>query len=204
MNFKKINFNYSLKSIPLHNLDHYRRSIIEKVESVIKRMRWKAHFFLNGEGKSTASTFGLKSKNNPPKVRELNEFEEDMVRMIENLEFRNVYDELLKNLKTDVKQIQVSPNVFVFADKTTNLYEMTSEKYNQLLSNNSMRTYKLGSSTIEDDIHQELKVIADDLGIASRIEPMARKTNLSFHSRTTKKISRRTQNVDLSIRLKAN
>ena len=38
---------------------------------------------------------------------------------------------------------------------------MTSEKYSQLLSNNITTTYKLGSSTIEDDINQELKVIAD-------------------------------------------
>ena len=203
MNFKKINFN--LKSISLHNLDAYRRSIIEKVESVIKRMRWKAHFILNGEGESTANTFGLKPKINPPKVRELNEFEEDMVKMIENLEFRNVYDKFLKNLKLTSSKYKLSLTFFVFADKTTNLYEMTSEKYNQLLSNNITTTYKLGSSTIEDDINQELKVIADNLGIASRIEPMAKKQAfILFHSRTTRKISRTTQNVDLSIRLKAN
>ena len=52
---------------------------------------------------------------------------------------------------------------------------MTSETYSQLLSNKITITYNLGSSTIEDDINQELEVIADNLGIESRIEPMAKR-----------------------------
>ena len=48
-NMGKINYNYSLKNIPTSSITSYQLKLIEKVESVIKRMRWKAHFFLNGD-----------------------------------------------------------------------------------------------------------------------------------------------------------
>lgn len=41
---EQIRFNYSMKNIPIPPRNSYLKSLIEKVESVIKRMRWKAHF----------------------------------------------------------------------------------------------------------------------------------------------------------------
>ena len=41
----RVNFNYSLKNIPLPNKDTCRKNLIQKVESFIKRIRWKAFFF---------------------------------------------------------------------------------------------------------------------------------------------------------------
>ena len=43
-----MNIDYSLKNIPIPSADSYKRRLIEKVESVIRRMRWKAFFFLKG------------------------------------------------------------------------------------------------------------------------------------------------------------
>ena len=45
-------------------------------------------------------------------------FEDDLVNMMENIQFRNVSDEFLNNLDNDLKTVKTSPNVFVFADKT--------------------------------------------------------------------------------------
>ena len=45
---KRLNIDYSLKNIPIPWADSYKRRLIEKVESVIRRMRWKAFFFLKG------------------------------------------------------------------------------------------------------------------------------------------------------------
>ena len=39
-----VHVNYSMKNIALPSKDAYRRNLIGKVERVIKRMRWKAHF----------------------------------------------------------------------------------------------------------------------------------------------------------------
>ena len=72
---------------PRFRLEHKRsshifdlRNLIEKAESVLKRMRWKAHFFLKGE-KSQENTrnFGLSSNKTPPTVLELKPFEEDVI-----------------------------------------------------------------------------------------------------------------------------
>ena len=67
---EKINFNYSLKNIPVPSTKDYKLKLIDKIENVIKRMRWKAHFFVNGNtGKNNdqniKETFGFKSKIYP-------------------------------------------------------------------------------------------------------------------------------------------
>ena len=50
---QQIKFNYSLKNIGLTSKDVYTRSLINKTLSVIQRMRWKAHFFLNQANNDT-------------------------------------------------------------------------------------------------------------------------------------------------------
>ena len=49
---EKIYFNYSLKNIPVPSRTSYKLQLIDKIESVIKRMPWKAHFFLNNNEKT--------------------------------------------------------------------------------------------------------------------------------------------------------
>ena len=66
-------FNYSLKNIPIPDNTSYKLLLIEKIESFIKRIRWKAFFFLNNNDKEknqnnnisetqnhTESNFGFK------------------------------------------------------------------------------------------------------------------------------------------------
>ena len=44
----------------------YLLKLIDKIESVIKHMLWKAHFFMNGNViKCDKESFGFKSKNCP-------------------------------------------------------------------------------------------------------------------------------------------
>ena len=40
-------FGYSTKNIPIPPEKEYRKMLIEKTENLCRRMRWKAHFFLN-------------------------------------------------------------------------------------------------------------------------------------------------------------
>ena len=65
---EKLNYNYSFKNIPTPTKTSYQFSLIEKMKSVIKRMRWKVHFFLNGDNKenNTKTFFGFKSRYHPP------------------------------------------------------------------------------------------------------------------------------------------
>lgn len=174
VNMQQIRFNYSLKNIGLPTHDEYRRNIINKTESVIQRMRWKAHFFTHGNNETQKTqTYGLKSKRSAPPVNELKPFEEDVVRMIENIKFQYVKGEFIQSLENDKRRIKSSSNVFIPADKTRNMYEMNAQTYNKLLNENITKTYKLADPNTTNEINNELKDITDELKISNRIEPMA-------------------------------
>ena len=52
--------------------DQYRRCLIDKTETVVHRMRWKANFYLNGNsGTEKGGKFGLPSKKCGPPVKEM-------------------------------------------------------------------------------------------------------------------------------------
>ena len=43
---EKLDIDYSLKNVPISSNESYFIKVIEKVESVVKRMYWRNHFFL--------------------------------------------------------------------------------------------------------------------------------------------------------------
>ena len=45
---EKFNFGYSIKNIPIPSERSYKMELMEKIEAVIKRMRWKV-IFLDGK-----------------------------------------------------------------------------------------------------------------------------------------------------------
>ena len=75
-----VNFSYSLKNIPITSNNAYFKNMIFKLESFIKRIRWKTFFYEKSE--NTAETvldnFGFKSVRTPPKDEQLNTFETDL------------------------------------------------------------------------------------------------------------------------------
>ena len=137
---QQIKFNYSLKKIGVPTQNHYLRSLIGKTDSFIQRMRWKAHFFLKANKENNnpkpVNTYRLKTKNRAPHVPELEQFEDNVARLLENVNFRDIKDDFIQALEKDKKRIEASKNVFVFADKTRNLYEMEASTYNKLVTKN--------------------------------------------------------------------
>ena len=62
---EKISNDYSLKNIPVPSKAPYNLKLIEKIESVIKWMKWKAYSFLNKEKCKSENTFGFGSRYHP-------------------------------------------------------------------------------------------------------------------------------------------
>ena len=139
-NMERISFNYSLRNIPVPTLGSYKLRLIEKIESVIKRMRWKAHFFLkedsNNETKQEKETYGFKTRKCPLQCEEMEHFKKDMMNIVKNLELRKMKDQFQDKLKEDEKKINASPNILVFADKTSNIYEQKPEEHRKVLMEN--------------------------------------------------------------------
>ena len=83
---------------------------METIESVIKRMRWKAHFYLKKDTSNIAYTnFGFKTRNFPLQCKELQNFEKDLVDTIKLIKFRIVKDNFQRKLKEDILNIKNYP-----------------------------------------------------------------------------------------------
>ena len=68
--------------------------------------------------------YGFKTHKCPPQDKDLMEFEDDLQKMISNVQFRRVNNDFQKRLKNDIRSVPSSKKVFIFADKTKNVYEM--------------------------------------------------------------------------------
>ena len=154
---EKLNITYSKKNIPLASHNEYKLQLITKVESLIKRMRWKALQFLGKLESTNKETFGFKSRNCPPTVEELNEFESDMMALIHNIEFKRVYDEFQSTMKKDIRIIKDSKQVFIPADKSRNVYTISPNEYNKVLPDNITKTYKKSNQTKVHSFNIETK-----------------------------------------------
>ena len=74
-----VNFGYSTKNIPIARPNEYLRCLIDKTESFLRRMRWKAFHFINSTVPTTKETFGFKTTNSPPPIKELDALEDKML-----------------------------------------------------------------------------------------------------------------------------
>ena len=184
MDLEKINFGYSLKNIPIPSGQAYLKNFIEKLESFINRLRWKVFFYLsNGESDSTADkfeTFGFKSEYSAPASEDLKLFENDLYDLAKNIEFKPS-DEIKRcnkfqhQLSQDIKSIKSSNNLFVPADKTTNVYKVKTADYRKLLTSNITKQYKKANIGAKDEIDSEAKQITSRLRLDDRVEQMAKR-----------------------------
>ena len=125
-------------------------------------MRWKAHFFSNSnernKEKAKRETFRLKLKH-PCQLRELVNLEKDFFNVVASLKFRKLNDSSQEKMKPDISEIKSSPNVFVFADKTSNIYKAAPQEYNKPLKDNIAKSYKKSTDRLEKAINMEYKFL---------------------------------------------
>ena len=93
------NFPYSMKNIPIPSKNLCLKILIDKVELLIKRMRWKALFFEN-ETESTLKC-GFKIRKYPPQNKNLMEFEDDLQKMFPTVQFKTVNNDFQNRLESD-------------------------------------------------------------------------------------------------------
>ena len=77
-----------------------------------------------GDMQGEEDYYGLNSRRSPPQIEELKPFEEDMAKLIGNIQFRRPHDNFQRILQKDAAYIRGSKDIFVPADKTKNIYRM--------------------------------------------------------------------------------
>ena len=92
--------------------------LISKVEKFIKGMRRKALQFCGKLDNLRKENYGFKTKKCPPCPDELVDLENDIVKMIKNIEFRKVKCTFQKKLMSDIKKINESNDLLITADKS--------------------------------------------------------------------------------------
>jgi len=169
---EKTNLHYSTKNIPVANDQIYKLMLIEKIEAVIKRMRWKAIFFEETDDKDNIDheeNYGLKSKNTPKQIPEMVNFEKELIEMARNVKFRKGFDDFQLKMKTDLRNINSTQKVFVQADKTSNMYKLTKANYEKHLSNAITKTYKKAERNLQNEINLQGKELMKDHSAISRM-----------------------------------
>ena len=111
----------------------------------MKRMRWKAFFYLSRSEEYTQETYGLKSLNcfpAPPKIKEMVPFEKDLWNLVNKLKFRKIKSNFQRQLNEDIRVIKRSKKVLLFAEKTSSNYKLDTCEYKKLTTEAVTSTYK--------------------------------------------------------------
>ena len=91
-----------MKNLPLPFEKLYKTIIIEKVELLIKRMRWKTHLYENsGLNTPTSLNYIFKSRKCLPQHKDLMQFENNLLELVKRVKFKKVKNEFLDQLHKD-------------------------------------------------------------------------------------------------------
>ena len=118
-----VNLGYSMKNIPTAQPREYSKHLLEKTESFLRRVRWKAYHFLKPATKNhpptNRDTFGFHTTTSPPPIKELDQFEDKMLTIIQNIaiEFKKVDNAFQKHLAQDLAKIKNDDKLLIAADK---------------------------------------------------------------------------------------
>ena len=174
---EKFNFNYSLKNIPIPGNNEYILKLIEITENFLKRLRWRALFYLNPDLKGdNINTYGFKSPKSPPAIPQLKPFEDDLLRMVEEVKFRTICSPFQRKLSEDKRRIDNMNNILVPADKTNNYYSITPTDYSKLMKDSVTTTCRKSNQLAERNINVAAKKTTDILQLSNRIQTLAPKT----------------------------
>ena len=139
---------------------------------VIKQMRWKAIFSDIDDDDKQRKTYGLKTFKCPPQVKELANFENDLLDLVKKVEFDDNFarSQFQKKLQEDIGKITKSKKTLTAADKTSNMYRLTKEEHDKLVHNAVTKTYKKAPEGIKERIDKEGVGIAKKAGVLDKME----------------------------------
>ncbi|PFX18201.1 hypothetical protein AWC38_SpisGene17441 [Stylophora pistillata] len=171
---------------PFYNIKKwkiYLKRLIEKVESVTKRMRWKAFFFDRDEQSNNDAAnndnFGFKSSKCPPQNSDLDKSEADLLDMVHSIKFRNVNNSFQNKLNEDINKIKKSTKAFIPADKTSNFYKLDKTRHDKIQRDSITTTYKKASTDAANIIDSQANFIAQELKIDDSAEQITKLQALS-------------------------
>ena len=171
---EKISFDYSIKNIAASSEKQYKTRLLGSSEHLMHNMRWRAYHFLKPKKhKQKLETYGFKSRLQPEIIKELKPFEDRLLQLVRNIEFKPRSNDFQQRLREDIKESINHQDIIVKADKTSNFYRMEPKEYQRLLDVNIQDSYKKAPADQAKTINKEAKRIADLLKLSDRIDMIA-------------------------------
>ena len=171
--FELLELGYSPKNIPIGNRRQIRTILLDKTSKFLRNMRWRAWHFLNPGNEDIKVTYGFKSERAAPQVLELKEFEDKIITMVSNIEFKDSQgckSEFQARLNSDIAKISSSAKMTIQADKSNNLYFISAEKYAKLLRDSITSEYKIAEEELFEEIIASEKEVSASIGLGNRME----------------------------------
>ena len=150
----------SRKNIPIPPQREYVKNFVEKADVLIKRMRWKAYFYLHIDSLDNTKRdehYGLKSRRSPNHIPELKDFENGLVSLIQRTKLKKTFNGFQQDLENDIRNMNSSKDIIVAADETRNMYKMTHDKYYKLVSNSITQNCRIAEDNISYAIATECR-----------------------------------------------
>ena len=172
-NIFSVDFNYSMKDIPISNKKEYLIKLYDSTSKFINRLRWK-FFFCNRDDTEDYHTNNdniFKSSKAAPACEELRPFEKDLLEMINSIKFDNYISNFHKKMKNDIRKLLEPNKIIIFADKTRNLYKATPKFYKQLITNSITKTYKTTNEDLSKIINSDSEKLIDKKRFKNRKIP---------------------------------
>ena len=200
MILEKFNFGFSSKVIGQYPKSLYIRDLIDRVNDVSKRIRWKYIWFKKEQWKKEQlrnrslveqdlenqdenvetneceqiNSYGFRTEKHPPKQPELSKFEDEVLSIMTNIQFRLATNDLQRDVTEVRKRLKETDKVIIESDKTTNYYSMSCYDHDKKLLECITAEYKKGDLRLVNDINSEAMQLAQKLGMEKRIQKLGR------------------------------
>ena len=166
----QVNFDCSLKSIPIPSAKEYLSELIHSTAKFAANLSWKVYWFLNPLDFERKETYNFKTTEPAPNVIELKDFYDDLFDLVKNVKFRRTPESSFQStLRRNMNRMNNDNSIYVAADKTNNYYRMSEEEYDELHLKNITNEYKKCNEAYIDRINQSDRILAEDLGIENRV-----------------------------------
>ena len=99
----------------------------------------------------------------------MTKFENDLTNLLKNIKFCATKSSFKQQLTEDIRTIKNTQTTLTFADKTSNIYKVPKEQYENQVNNAIITIYKKVSKKTQDQINNQEKNILKNKEVIKRM-----------------------------------
>ena len=109
----------------IHGKDFHIKNLISTTVNFMKNLCWRAFFFLNPDTNTTEKeTHSFNSTKPAPIIPELKKFENNLARLVQNIQFKHTENKCQQQLRKGLNLIKKDKHLYILAGKTSNYYRI--------------------------------------------------------------------------------